>query len=208
MALNGRWRRHPLPMNQMWWRKLLWAVLQCLVRYSKTMEEIKKNADDKPSGWHYRFWNHTFAAERVPSYNNGRHIMLQQRLMKQSAGLCVRCSRAWTVRQRKKSTRKSWKNSRRRTTQQMENRLWAGQGEKAVGSPAAWDRENPVGGKPLFERIGAIFRVLLRKNRPSLLNHVLTECAVQRIPEPWIVTHNIQNFTKLKKVLAKATKTW
>jgi hypothetical protein len=31
---------------------------------------------------------------------------------------------------------------------------------------------------------GRYLRVLLRKNRPSLLNHVLTECAVQRIPEP------------------------
>ena len=68
--------------------------------------------------------------------------------------------------------------------------------------------KNLLGESLYSNESGRYLRVLLRKNRPSLLNHVLTECAVQRIPEPWIVTHNIQNFTKLKKVLAKATKTW
>ena len=36
--------------------------------------------------------------------------------------------------------------------------------------------------------LGAIFRVLLRKNRPSLFYHILTECAAWRIPVPCIIT--------------------
>ena len=37
--------------------------------------------------------------------------------------------------------------------------------------------------EPLIE-FGGVFKVLLRKNWLSLLNHVLTKCAVQRIPDP------------------------
>ena len=40
-------------------------------------------------------------------------------------------------------------------------------------------------------RINTRFHRKKRKNRPSLLNHVLTECAVQRIPDPWIVTSSV-----------------